>query len=298
MIEVSSSPDAPAAGAPRVAFQGEAGAFSEEAVAACFGEAAEAVPCREFRDVGAAVVSGAVDFGLLPIENTLAGGVTGAYDVLVHGGLEVVREVTRPIRHCLLGAPGSSIEGVRRVISHPVALAQVARFVAERPWLQAVAVYDTAGAARDVAAAADPTLAAVASRQAGRRYGLEVLAADIQDRADNQTRFLGVARAGAPRPADDVVADRWKTMLVAETPNRPGALLELLLPFAERGVNLTKIESRPGEAPWTYRFFLELDGRAGTPAVDEALEAVRGGARTLRVLGSFPAAVGESAGVA
>ncbi|MBX6364845.1 MAG: prephenate dehydratase [Gemmatimonadetes bacterium] len=279
----------------RVAFQGEAGAFSEEAVLACFGEGAEPVPCREFRDVAAAVVSGAVDYGLLPIENTLAGSVTGAYDVLVDGELEVVREVTRPIRHCLLGVPGSSLEGVRRVLSHPVALAQVARFIAERPWLEAVAVYDTAGAARDVAAAADPAVAAVASRQAGRRYGLEVLAADIQDRADNQTRFLGVVRAGAPRPVGEVMAARWKTMLVAETPNRPGALLELLVPFAERGVNLTKIESRPAEAPWTYRFFLELDGQAGTPAVDEALSAVRGHARTLRLLGSFPAAVGEAA---
>lgn len=273
---------------PRVAFQGEAGAFSEEAVYAAFGEDAEPVPCREFRDVAAAVDSGAVDLGLLPIENSLAGSVTGSYDVLVHSDLQVIREVTRPIRHFLLGAPGSTLVDVRRVISHPVALAQCTRFFAERPWMQAVAVYDTAGAARDVAAAGDPALAAVASRQAGRRYGLEILAEDLQDRADNQTRFLAVARPGTARPAEGGDADGWKTMVVAETPNRPGALLELLQPFARRGVNLTKIESRPGDEPWTYRFFLELDGRAGAPSVDEALDEIGRGGHTLRVLGSFP----------
>lgn len=273
----------------RIAFQGEPGAFSEEAVQTLFGRDAEPVPCREFSDVGDAVCAGTVDAGLLPVENSVAGTVTGAYDVLATRELDVFAEVVRPIRHFLLGVPGASLATVTRASSHPVALAQCTRFLRAQPGLVAVAVYDTAAAARDVAALRDPSHAAVAGLSAASRYGLVVLAADIQDRADNQTRFVGIVRPGADRPFLQAreSAPR-KSMLVAETPNQPGALVALLAPFAEHAVNLTKIESRPADSPWTYRFFLELEGDVSAADVRAAIEQAAGVSSALRVLGCFP----------
>lgn len=271
----------------RVAFQGELGAFSEEAVQEFFAGAAEPLPRREFRDLGEAVLSGEADYGMLPIENTLAGSVLAAHDVLLASELTVVGEIIRPIRHCLLGLPSASLSHVRRALSHPVALAQCTRFLLAHPEIEAVAAYDTAGAAREVAGRADPTLAAIAGRNAGTRYGLAVLAEDVQDRADNQTRFLVVARPGSPPPPRPR-GGRPKTALAVETENRPGALVHVLLPFADRGINLTKLESRPGAEPWTYRFFLEFQADASEPAAQSALEEIGRRAARIRVLGSFP----------
>jgi len=274
----------------RVAFQGEAGAFSEEAVRACFGAGVTPVPCREFREVGEAVMEGRVGAGLLPVENTLAGSVVGSHDVLASLPLEVVGEVVNPIRHCLLGIPGSSVEGLRRVVSHPVALAQCRRFFLEHPGIEAVVGYDTAGAAKDVALRGDPAVGAIAARAAAGIHGLQVLAKDLQDRMDNQTRFYVVVRPGVkvPLPGLEGGKGRRRTALLLETPNTPGGLVEALLPLARREVNLTRLEARPGERPWTYRFFLELDGDAGSDPVRPALEEVREHSTYLRVLGSFP----------
>lgn len=267
---------------PRVAFQGELGAFSEEAVRAWFAGGAEPVPYREFKEVGEAVAKGAVDFGLLPVENSLAGTVTAAYDVLGRPELVVIGEVVRPVRHCLLGPAGAALEDVRRVLSHPVALAQCTRFLSAHPEIEAVAFYDTAGAAKEVAEMGHPGLAAIAARGAADRYGLDVLAEDIQDRSDNQTRFLVVGRQGeAAAPPDPD-----KLALVVTTENRPGALVQVLTAFAKRGINLSKLESRPGDEPWTYRFFVELETGAGE-GVAEALEEVRAVASGLRVLGRY-----------
>ncbi|MBI4545681.1 MAG: prephenate dehydratase [Gemmatimonadetes bacterium] len=276
-----------AAPAPRVAFQGELGAFSEEAVRLYFGGVVEPVPRREFREVGEAVVSGAVEYGLLPIENTVAGSVVASYDVLGAGELEVVGEVIAPIHHCVLGLPGSSLERLRRILSHPVALAQCSRFLLQHPTIEAVAVYDTAGAAKEVAAAGDPSVAALAGRPAATRYGLVLLAEEVEDRRDNQTRFLVVSRRdGGARP------ERWrgpcKTALLVETDNRPGALVQVLLPFANREINLSKLESRPGAEPWTYRFFVELETDVAAPEAREAIEEVARRASSLQVLGSYP----------
>lgn len=270
----------------RIAFQGELGAFSEEAVRALYGNAAEPIPLREFRDVGEAVVEGRVAAGVLPVENSIAGSVGPAYDVLLSLPLRVVGEVVRPIRHFLLSVPGADVAGVRRAVSHPVALAQCTEFLRRHPEMEAVAVYDTAGAARDVAGAGDPALAAIASRLAGERYGLEVLAPDIQDRRDNQTRFYAVV-ADDRAPEAALPRQERKTALVVETRNRPGALVAVLGSFAAHGVNLTKLESRPGPEPWSYRFILELvsaDPHAEAAAVEEASAA----ALSLRVLGRFP----------
>jgi prephenate dehydratase len=280
----------------RVAFQGEPGAFSEEAARRLFGPAIEAVPRRDFRGVGRAVASGEVEAGLLPIENTLAGSVVGSYDVLAVEELTVVGEVVTPIHHCVLGVPGASLEGLARVLSHPVALAQCTRFLESLAGVEAVAAYDTAGAAKQVAEQGDPATAAIAGRVAAERYGLEVLAADVEDRDDNQTRFLAVVRSGDPLPptlARPGTGAIMKTALLVETRNEPGALVRVLTPFATYGLNLSKLESRPAPEPWTYRFFIELQADASAPGSQEAIAEAGRHATSLRVLGTFPAAKQE-----
>ena len=282
-----------AAEAPRVAFQGELGAFSEEAVHRFF-PSAEPVATPAFSDVVEAVVSGSARYGMLPVENTLHGGVTGAYDALVGARVAVLGEVVLPIRHCLLAVPSATLDGLERVISHPVALAQCGVFLSSLVGVEVMAVYDTAGAARDVAAQGSPTIAAVASRRAGDRYGLAVLAQDIQDRADNQTRFFVLGRPGSEAFPGEPGAPT-KTAVLCETPNEPGALLRLLEPFAQRGVNLTKLQSRPGPTPWTYRFFLEYASAQERESAQAVAEARRRAVR-LDVLGTFAGAVLDSGG--
>jgi prephenate dehydratase/chorismate mutase/prephenate dehydratase len=285
----------------RVAFQGELGAFSEDAVRSFFGERAEPVPRREFRDVGQAVSCGDVDFGALPVENTLVGGVGPSYDVLARERLSVVGEVVVPIHHCVLGIAGTTLKTVRRVLSHPVALAQAVRFFEAHPDIEAIAVYDTAGAAREVVKQADAHTAALASERAAARYGLTVVARNVEDRPDNQTRFLIVAPEGttfaqvprestAPAVLLPTGGERWKTTVLLETADTPGALVRALQCFAHRGINLSKVESRPADVPWTYRFFLEFDTQAESPAAREAISDLETHAASVRVLGSYPKA--------
>ncbi|MGH7504603.1 MAG: prephenate dehydratase [Longimicrobiales bacterium] len=281
-------PGATNAGSPRVAFQGEAGAFSEEAAQAFFPrEPIIAVPRPEFADVAAEVLAGAADFGVLPAENSIHGSVTGCYDVLAAGELVVVDETVLRIRLCLLGAPGTDVQAIRRVMSHPVALAQCRRFLAELAEAEAVAVYDTAGAAKEVAARADPTVAAVASRAASVHYGLAILAADIEDRPDNQTRFYLVAPASGQNLNATTSRGTRKALLMIEAAHRPGSLVAVLTPFARHGVNLTHIESRPADRAWSYRFFLAVAADEGT-ALDRALADARAEAERVIVLGVYP----------
>ena len=278
-----------------IAFQGELGAFSEEAARRFFVDHVDPVPSRTFAEVGEAVIEGRVDFGLLPIENSLAGSVVGSYDVLAAPELAVIGEVVTPIHHCLLALPGAEMSEIRQVLSHPVALAQCQRFFQSNRQLEAVAFYDTAGAAKEIEQRATPTQAAIAGRPAAERYGLEILAADIEDRHDNQTRFLVVARAPvktASLPAHHR-AEVLKSALLVEAKNIPGALVKVLQPFAERGFNLTKIESRPGAVPWSYRFFIEVEADVEGEEAAKALEEAREHASLFRVLGSFPKWTGE-----
>ena len=267
----------------RIAFQGELGAFSEEAIRNLDPHAL-AIPCREFIDVAQAVESGEADAGMLPIENTLAGSVVGSYDALTTcESLHVTAETVVEIHHCVLAPRGASLAALTTIESHPVALAQCTRWLRAHPAVTARAAYDTAGAARDVAQRRDPRSAAIAGRAAAARYDLEILAANIEDRSDNQTRFLMVARA--PCAPDRGVAAR--TALLITTPNVPGALLRVLGPLAANGINMSKLESRPTEEPWHYRFFLELDHPAADPSLATALDQLRGATESLRVLGTY-----------
>jgi prephenate dehydratase len=267
----------------RVAFQGELGAFSEQGVRQLWPDGAEPVPMREFIDVARAVERGEVELGLLPIENTLAGSVIGSYDALFAcDALHVVAETVVAIHHCVLALPGATLDSLRTVASHPVALAQCERFLRSHPQLVAHATYDTAGAAREVVTRGDPTAAAIAGRPAAERYGLEIVAADVEDRPDNQTRFLAIARSATSLAPGTPT----RSFVVLTTDNVPGALLRVLEPLAEHGINLSKLESRPTGEPWTYRFFLELEHAGGDEAASLALTAVRRVSRSFRLLGT------------
>jgi prephenate dehydratase len=279
-----------------VAFQGELGAFSEEALRSFFGSSAEPLPKRDFRAVVDAVEKGEAAFGVLPVENTLAGGVGGAWDALADSALEVVGEVVRPIRLYLLGLAGARTEELERILSHPVALAQCTRFLDAHTHADAIAVHDTAGAAQEVAREGNPRFAAVAPLGAAEKYGLVVLAENLQDRPDNQTRFFVVRRESAEHAVPPSSSDAWSTVLLVEAQDRPGALLRLLEPFAERGIDLSRIESRPAREPWRYRFVIELRSDAANSETRAALDEVRGKSSAFRLLGSFPA--GRSAPVA
>ena len=270
----------------RVAFQGERGAYSEEAVRACFGVAAEPLPYRENADVGRAVLAGEVDCGVLPIENSLAGSVVPTYDVLASEDLVVIGEIVLPIHHCLLVVSGAELGSIKRVLSHPVALAQCKEFFDAHPEIAQVPWYDTAGAARAVAEAGDPADAALASRVAGEDYGLSILQANLEDRADNQTRFFVLLRRGAQAPPLPEGGSA-RTALLIDSADHAGALVGLLHPFANRGINLSKLESRPGETPWSYRFFIEVDASTDDPEMRDALQAASRHAERMHVLGSF-----------
>ena len=266
---------------PRVAIQGERGAFSHEAAVGLLGDGIRLRPQPTFDALFAAVVGGEVERGLLPIENSLAGSIHENYDRLRASPLHIVGETQLRIRHCLLARPGSSLASIRRVASHPVALAQCRTFFAERPQIEAVAAYDTAGSVRDLLRDGMATQAAIASRLAAELYGAQVLMEGIEDDPQNFTRFLLLSREEPP------VIGAGKTSLVFSMPNVPGALHKALGAFASRGVDLSKIESRPLRGrPWEYSFYLDA---VGDPqgALGQAVEELRGMAAELRVLGTY-----------
>lgn len=277
-----------------VAYQGEPGAFGEEAIIGYFGaDAVEAAPKSTFSAVCDAVEYGTADAGVLPLENSLAGTVGDALDALAEGSLTVVGELLLPIRHQLLVLPGVAIDEVEWVASHWQALSQCERFLAGRGW-EIVPAADTAGAARELAARGDMHAAAVASERAADEYGLEIAARDIQDSQHNVTRFAILARSEshdlppatgglAPRPGGD-----RETLITFETGNRPGDLYRALGAFADAGINLSRIESRPsGSGPWKYRFLVQVAGDAAVEPLASALIGLQEHTASMRVLGSF-----------
>ena len=267
-----------------VAIQGEAGSFSHAAALETHGAVIRLVPCVTFVDLFRAVEGGEATSGVVPIENTLAGSVHENYDLLSAHALHVVGETELRIRHCLIASPRTRLPDVRRVASHPVALAQCRRFFTMHPDLVAVPAYDTAGSVRDLMAGRADAEAAIASRLAAELYGAAVLEEGLEDHAENYTRFLVVEREPAAREP----ADSNKTSLILSLGNTPGTLYRALGVFAARGLNLTKIESRPLPGrPWEYLFYLDVVdvGQGIEPALEE-LGAFTFG---IRVLGTYPA---------
>ncbi len=270
-------------GNKRIAFQGEPGAYSEEALFLLQPDALSQ-PYREFRDVTQAVLERRADLGLLPIENSLVGSIATNFDLIAESGLAIVGEVVSAVHHCLLGVPGAARESLRRVLSHPVALAQCERFLRGLSGVEVVAFYDTAGAAAEVARRGDASLAAIAGALAARRYGLAILAERVEDEPHNQTRFLLVAREPAPPPAG-VPA---KTTLRLKLPHRPGTLARALAAFAAAGLNLTKLESRPDRTtPWEYLFYVDVEARVSDQATAAALRELESQGAVVVVLGDY-----------
>jgi prephenate dehydratase len=272
-----------------VAFQGVAAAFAEEAALAFAGPAARTLPCRRLEEAFDAVESGKASFAALPIENTLAGAVLTSYDLLAARSLSLVGEVVLRVSHALIAPRGVRFEAVRRVFSHPVALAQCEEFFRQHPQIEAVAAYNTAGAVRDVIAAGAGDAAAIASRRAAEVHGGVVLQDELEDHPQNFTRFLLVAPPGNDPPPGLWSAAR-KTSLIVTLAHQPGTLAAALAVFARRSIDLCKIESRPLRGrPFEYAFFIDLAGDAADPALAEAIQEVRGLAATVRLLGSYGA---------
>ena len=272
-----------------VAIQGEAGSFSHAAAMEAHGRGVRLVPCATFVDLFRAVEAGRATSGVVPIENTLAGSVHENYDLLSAHALHVVAETELRIRHCLIAPPRKTLADVRRVASHPVALAQCRHFFQSHPGIVAVPSYDTAGSVRDLMAGTSESDAAIASRLAAELYGADVLADGLEDFAENYTRFLMVA----PTPAPAAPHASTKTSLLFALGNGPGTLHRALGVFAARGLNLSKIESRPiPRRPWEYLFYLDFvdDGRdASGSSITAALDELRAFASGVRVLGTYPA---------
>lgn len=270
----------------RIAFQGERGAFSEEAAIELLGEQIELVPRPTFERLFEAIDRGAADYILAPIENSLAGSVHRSYDLLVESrNLQIIGEVIIPIAHNLIGPKGAKFEDVAVVESHPVALAQCELFFGAYPQLKRIATQDTAGSVRDVTSAGDPSRAAIAGRRAAQTYGGVILREHLEDNRENYTRFLLLSSNGIALKTAN------KLSLVFELDHRPGALLRALEPFARRGINLMKIESRPVHGkPWQYRFYLDLQAAREQPEAVAALDELQREVVGLRILGSYPAA--------
>jgi prephenate dehydratase len=268
----------------RIAYQGEPGAFSQEAIFRTFSATTPTLPCRTFPDLFRAVAEGAADAGMAPIENSTAGSINQSYDLLLDYDLTITREAILRVRHALLANAGTTLSDIQRVYSHPAALAQCEKFIAARGW-QPVAAYDTAGAAKQLAAAREANAAAIASETAAHICGLNILARDIQDLANNFTRFFVIGKQESPRTANP------KTSILFATRHLPGALYRCLGEFAARGINLTKLESRPDRKhPWHYVFYLDFEGHRADPPCRDALASLRNKTDFLRVLGSYPAA--------
>lgn len=274
-----------------VVYQGEPGAFSEEAVIGFFGDAVERTAVPTWRAVFEAVADGTAERGVIAIESSLAGTIRETYDLLAEfyeRDVRIVGEVAVPVRLALLALPGQSIDWIERVYSHGQALVQADAFLRSREW-QVMTTYNTAGAARMIAERHERHAAAVASPRVADLYGLEILAADIQSGEDNRTRFAVLARVapGTPPAGDPGVPHR--TTLVFAVRNVPGSLHRCLGVFAARGVNLSSLESRPArQARWEYVFWVDIDAAVDDPACAAALDDLRAETEMVRVLGSYP----------
>jgi len=267
---------------PTVAFQGERGAFSEEAVWRYFGRDVDPLPCKSFRDVFAAVTSGDVEYGLVPVENSQAGSINDVYDLLRQHDLFVVGEVCHPVNLCLMALPGQNLSEIRKVISHPMALAQCEPYL-RRLGVEIAAEYDTAGSAKLIREQELKGVAAVAGVAAAELYGLEILATKIQTVTENYTRFVVLSRFPAERQEGP-----QKTMLVMAVAHQPGSLYRALGAFAERDINITKLESRPSKnRPFEYVFYVDVAGHRDDPDMRAALSDLANHTTFLKVLGSF-----------
>ncbi|NWG09931.1 MAG: prephenate dehydratase [Nitrososphaerales archaeon] len=265
-----------------VAFQGEIGAYSEEAAFLFFGPSVEAKPHRSLPEVFKAVEEGWADFGIVPVENSLEGSVNQTYDLLLSSELKVSGEVVLRVTHCLIANRKMSLKSIKTVYSHPQALAQCRNFL-DGLKCELVPTYDTAGSVKLIKEGGLLDSCAIASERAAKIYNMEILAKGIEDDKNNYTRFFVLSER------DSMYTGKDKTSVIFSTKNVPGALYSALKEFATRRINLTKIESRPTKAmPWEYNFYLDFEGHRDEERCKKALEGLEKKALFVKILGSYP----------
>ncbi len=267
-----------------VGFQGEPGAYSQEAAVSFFGPTVEAGPFDTLEEVFKAVEDGTLPHGIVPVENSQVGSITRCYDLLLDSNVMVSGETLVRITHCLIANPGVPLEDIKRVYSHPQALGQCQGYLRQLD-VEVIPAYDTAGSVRMIKEEKMLDGAAIASARAAEIYEMNILAREIEDNHNNTTRFFVLSKQDSTPTGDD------KTSIVFMLQHRPGTLYEALRVFAERGINLTKIESRPTrQKPWEYNFYLDFEGHRQDRMIGEALEKLRPLTLFLKVLGSYPRA--------
>lgn len=267
------------------AFQGEIGAYSEEATFRYFGDSVRAKPCESFDVVFKLVEQGEANYGVVPIENSLEGSINRVYDLLLGSSLKVCGELELRIVHCLIALPGTSLDTIKRVYSHPQALGQCQTFLRHLNW-ELVPTYDTAGSVKLIKEQNITDGAAIASARAAEIYGMKILAREIEDNANNFTRFFILGKQDSSPTGKD------KTSIVFSVKHKPGALYGAIKEFADGKLNLTKIESRPTrQKAWEYNFYLDFEGHREDKAVKDTMERLEQHSLFLKVLGSYPKAM-------
>jgi prephenate dehydratase len=271
----------------RVAFQGEPGAYSEMAAIGFFGDDVLCLPCASFRDVFAAVVNETANYGVLPIENSLAGSIHQNYDLLLENELRIIGEYHLRVSHCLLALPGMELEEIHQVRSHPQALAQCAINLRQMG-VDPIIASDTAGSARLLAENQEPGTGVLASERAAQVYDLDILLKNMEDNKENYTRFV-ILTGKDSGLMDHLPGEDAKTSIVFSLAHEPGSLYKALGIFAKAGIDLTKIESRPITGkPWQYMFYIDFAENENSPAGIQALENLAEFVQYTKVLGSYP----------
>jgi chorismate mutase/prephenate dehydratase len=268
----------------KVGFQGERGAFSEDAASKVFGKNIEFLPCMRLKQVFELVSQDKTEFGVVPLENSQAGSINETYDLLLTYPLNIFAEVILRVSHCLMALPGERLADMTTIYSHPQALAQCDEFLSTLK-VEIIPSYDTAGSAKMIKEKKLKNCAAIASKRAADIYGLEILAPEIETSANNYTKFVAVSKQKA-KPAQ-----RNKTSLVFATEHKPGSLYRILGIFATRNINLTKLESRPSRAkPWEYVFYADFEGHLAGEIYQEAMRELQRETVFIKILGSYPQA--------
>lgn len=266
----------------RVLYQGEPGAYAEQAAADFFGEDCRRDRARDWEDIFTALRDGQADYGVLPIENSSTGSINQVYDLLAKYGAYIVGEQTVRVDHCLMAPRGADLSALRRVFSHEQGLLQCAEYLKAHPDWEQTALHNTAAAAKKVAQDADPAQAAIGSRRCAALYGLDILAEGISFNRENFTRFVVVS------PVMELREERQKVSLLCTLSHRSGTLYRLLSVFAHGGLNLMKLESRPmAGRSWEYRFFVDIEGDLADPGMTECLRDAAEAAESFRVLGNY-----------
>jgi len=267
-----------------VAFQGEIGAYSEQAAFNFFSPSAQVKPCESLDDVFKAVEQGTVSFGIIPIENSLEGSISRSYDLLLDSSLRVCGETELRVIHYLIANAEVPLDSIKRVYSHPQALGQCQAFLRHLDF-ELIPTYDTAGSVKMIKEKGITDGAAIASTRAAEIYGMHIIAREIEDNPNNFTRFFILAKQDSPPSGND------KTSIVFSVKHKPGALYEFLKKLSSKNINLTKIESRPTrQKAWEYNFYLDFEGHREDKVAQEVLESLEQDSLFVRVLGSYPKA--------